>query len=185
MALLAATDIRARIPGLEASDDTRLGLLISEAESALASWLWAGETSLESHAVVDTLDGPDTAYPDKLWLSQRPVLSGSVSVTEDGDTVSTSDYSVDEEAGALYREDDGAWVKSRRYTVASYNAGWTSGAQPDEVTSAVVLTVERLWRLGHVQGLPNASDEDGPEDRTMPPREALQLVAAYKSWGQQ
>lgn len=181
MALLTASDIRARIPGLEASDDARLTLLIDEAEAAIAAWLWPGGSTLDQHTVTDVLDGPDSVYGDKLWLSRRPVITGTVSVDEDGLTLATSNYSVDLGSGVLYREDDAYWVCSRRYTTVQYDAGWA--AADDKITTAIVLTVEQLWRLGHVQGLPNASDEDGPEDRTVPPIEAKRLAGQWRSWG--
>lgn len=185
MSLLTPANVRARIPGLEAGDDARLQLIIDGAEAVIAAWLWPGGSQLEQYTHTDTLDGPDTVYRDKLWLSRRPVVTGTVTVTEDGTTLAASDYSIDLAAGALYREDDSYWTCSRRYNVVAYDVGWVSGSQPDALTEAILLTVERLWRLGHVQGLPNASDEDGPEDRTVPPTEALALVGQWRSWGAQ
>jgi hypothetical protein len=178
MALITAANVRERIQGLAASDDTEIGLLIAEADAIAAAWcMWPSPTAtvaptLSVATYVDYLDGPSEDDADLLPLRVRPVVSVT-SIYDDpdrvypaGTLVASSEYSIVDARGVLLDYDAVvSWGSAKRGIKVTYTAGFTDGSAPADLKRALIDIVGALWQRRHVAGLPSATDP--PRDEVL------------------
>lgn len=153
MALTDAAKVKAYLGETGSGLDSILAALIPRVEARILTHL--GRTRLESGAVTDEVhDGDDCR--EAIVLREWPATAVS-SVTENGETLSASDYDLDVTRGRLYRlpsgltYSPGPWSCGRRNLVVSYTAGYAT--LPEDLVSAA--TVQVAWdvkRTGHKGG---------------------------------
>lgn len=192
MALITASVVRARLPGLTSDDDTELGLIITSADTMLATYLGFPPASalVAPTCTVATyteyLDGPSMKDPTRLDLRVRPVAS-ITTIHDDtlraygADTlVSSGEYFLDGDEGRVFLSETGshAWSTYRRAIKVVYTAGWADNAAPGDVAYALVLMTRNIWQLRHTPGLPNAAETTYPE--LVISSDVRQLVSARK-----
>lgn len=127
------------IPAADTSDDEELRHFIDVvSDFAEASLGWAARRQ----DVVDVRDGGSSG----ILLPTFPVLSVT-SVTENGTTLSASDYALDAEAGLLTRLSStyvpGTWAAGYRNITVTYVAG--QAAPPEWFRHGALVMVDHLW----------------------------------------
>lgn len=175
MALVTAAEVRSYVPQIVGTgEDTRLGVLIGGAESALARALFFpraddGTYALEDKTYTFKLEGPDPNSPRDLVLPMRPIVS-ITSVYQDADEayttlVASTDYlGSDAELLAaghvrlVYSPACGAWLtgaKGYRPVRVVCVAGWATA--PAHVIQAVAYQVQYELGQGRTAGAHSVS----------------------------
>lgn len=151
------------------SEDTRLTRYITQASARIES---------EVHRSLEYQEGIVESVPALGWkyipLARRPVVSVS-SVTFAGSTVDADEYSLDSEAGLLFRANGWPWDASLR-----------TGLAGDKVTGTEQSRIEVTYDGGYVT--PAQAAEDDTLTRTLPydlEGVAIQLVVLqYRARGE-
>jgi hypothetical protein len=172
VALVTAAQVRDLIPQLTGTgDDTRLGVLIGQAETALARWLFFpraadGTYALEDKSYVFYLPGPEEDAPRDLKIPIRPIVSVT-SVYQDSDEshgtlVASTDYLVTLDlltrgiVKLVQAPACGGWLVGDRPIKATVVAGWATA--PDYVVQAVAWQVQ--YALGQARTGGKAANEN-------------------------
>lgn len=142
----------------DATRDTLLGTILDGASLAMERYV--GRTITSATYTGEKLSG--SSCSDALILLHFPV-STFTSLSEDGAALASTDYSVDLDAGIVYRADGSTWDAGRFNYAATYTAGYAT--VPEDLQNAairqVVLEFKRSGYRGDRTGLFSTVLSDG------------------------
>jgi hypothetical protein len=153
MALCVLQDVEYRLGDQDLSgDQTMIEALIDAAQGHIER---VAERDLEAAAQTETFDPPDSA---DIWLTHTPINS-ITSVTVDGTTLSSSQYSFVAATGRLTRVVNGRPTSWRTHKVQSivvvYNGGYAT--VPDDLVDLCARMAARAYQAGEsASGAPSA-----------------------------
>lgn len=209
MALVtAAADLRPSLfPELAGTgEDSRLDLLIAQAEATIAHWLGFPRTDSGVYALEDDTytfylpdqqgHGPRRANPRELVLPIRPLVSVT-SIYQDSDEshttlVASTDYLVNEPEkrdGVIRLKQSpacGAWLDGYRNIKVTCVAGWATA--PKDLVQAIAWQVQYAntqarskGAASRTQGGQSTSNDPAAVSSGIDPR-AAKLLAPYRLW---
>jgi hypothetical protein len=130
---------------------------------------------------------------DCLLLRSFPVASSPViDIREDGQYVfgtdtklDTTDYTLDEETGELFKVNGGTWTTARRAIKIVYTAGWTQATVPKLLRTAAYLILGAIWKARSMRSWGETSRSAGSgsvafADEIIPPV-AKDILNTYRS----
>lgn len=179
-AVATLAQLKAHLGGLQHASDEQLAAVLDTAldiAERYAGRIWA------ARLVQETYDGDRAA----LALSSTPVQSIET-VVESGATLAASGWTLDQNAGVLYRGTStsaGEWACGRQNVVVTYVAG--PSVVPPTVRHAVLELARHLWdtqrggsKLPRQTG---AGDEWDPRSGFSIPRRVAELLDSHRAPG--
>ncbi len=181
MSITTTTRVKALlgIPAGITFHDTALGYAVDFANSRVLRAL--GQATLSVHTVQE--------YPEvymagqaMVQLRRAPVVQ-LVAVSNDDSLLTTDDYRLDADAGALrLKRGAGWWSEEREGCAVMYSYGFTSSTLPDEVLGATEAIAAAAFNRRRNAGM-NQRQGGGVtyqlSDRDLPP-EAMAVLARYE-----